>query len=323
MKGSFIISFFITYVLGSFMPSFAQPTPRQRRERMKIVKRVSKIRNPFIRLNDNKEISVEEFINLSDSIWGIFPYQNDSELAHQWGEKGKNGMINVTTVQYQDSLAIAYRKEEIKLYRENEMECFFGKDEPLILFGDREISRQEYCELPEDTVAFVNFYMTKFVREHYAPNGANGIVYVCPRNTRSKIKYTRNIDYPANGRNYQRSLMYPTPSFRDGGWYSYIPYIHEKVKEYRTSIDKAIKATVIISCVIRPNGSIDPILVERIDTQQELTTEQQDTLVEISEQIIRSMPKWDNPGLELLYDKRTKEYIADEREYAVSIPVAF
>lgn len=318
-----ILFFLIPCFLVFYTPSIAQPSSKQKRERMKIVKRFSKKTNPHIRLNDKKKLSIEEFLNLSDSIQGIFHYDGDSGDFNRCDDKTTNGMIDVVTVQYHDSLELAYRREEMKLYRENEIECFFGREEPLILFGDRKISRKEFCELSEDTVAFVNFYLTNFVREYYAPIGENGIVYVCPRNTRSMIKYTRDINYPANGRNYLKSVMYPSPSFRSGGWYSYIPYINEKVKEYSKSIDKGLKATVIISCVIRPNGAIDPILVERIDTKQKLTTDQQNSLVEISEQIIRSMPKWEKPGVDILYDKRNKVYIEDLREYSVSLPIGF
>ncbi|MDO4202683.1 MAG: hypothetical protein Q4D25_11300 [Bacteroidales bacterium] len=314
---------FIFLMLGNVAVSFSQPTPKQRHERLKIVKKVSKTKNPYIRLNDNKELTVEEFLNLSDSILWIHSYKSGDARTSHLGEKATKGVIELWTRQYADSLEQAYRREMIKLYRENEMECFFGKDEPLILFGNREISRKEYSELPEDTVAFVNFYMTDFVRGHCAPKGKGGIVYVCPRSSRSEIKYTRYISCPANGRNYLRPMLYPTPSFRDGGWYSYSPYINEKVKEYRVPISVGERAQCVVSCVIRPNGSIDPILVERIDSSKELTAEQQDKLVEASEDIIRSMPKWENSGYELVYDKLRKEYLMDVREYSVSIPITF
>lgn len=319
-----IICFWVLYVLGFSYHLSAQPISIQRRERMKIVKRISRTRNPYIRLNDNTKISVEEFLNMSDSIQWLRSYKSGSERAALWGEKGVNGVIDLRTVQYNDSLEMLCRINSIRDYRRNEMNCFFGNKQPLILFGDREISRKDFCELPEDTVAFINFFLTDFVKEYYAPKGSWGIVYVCPRNTRSQIKYIPSMDLPANGRNYIDDFYKKMfPYFTGGDEYSHMSYIHEIMKGYKEKIGKKINATVYISCVVRPNGTIDPILVEDIQTQQELTDVQLETIISISEDIIRTMPRWEMPGRGIVYDKKNNVYYEDIREYSISIPIGF
>ena len=113
------------------------------------------------------------------------------------------------------------------------------------------------------------------------------------------------------------------PCFTGGNKLSHLSYIHEKAKEYSGQVGKDVKATVIISCVVRPNGTIDPILVEEVQSQQQLTDAQTESLVKAAEEIIRTMPRWEIAGGGVIYDKRNKEFIADQREYSVSIPITF
>ena len=124
------------------VPILAQPTAKQKRERMKIVKRISKKKKPLILLNEKKELSVKEYVNLSDSISILVLHKNGSSGAAYYGEKGTDGVISIRTQQYQDSLDSYYRRNAIVAYRQNEMDCFFGNEEPLILFGEHEISRK-------------------------------------------------------------------------------------------------------------------------------------------------------------------------------------
>ena len=321
MKNFFILLF----LLGFSICSFSQIPSKQRRERKKMIRECSRSRNPYIRLDRFKTLSIDEFLNYSDSIYRITKIKGvDTITNHQDKRIVVDGALLVTTQQYHDAMELESRKGGIQDYRANEMRTFFGSEDPLILFGDREITRQEYCELPEDTVAFVNFYMTDFVKRHYAPEGSKGIVYVCPRNTRSKIKYIPTIDMPANGRNYI-DVFYKEifPCFTGGDGFSHLPYIREKTKEYKEKMDNDIKAIVYISCVVRPNGTIDPILIEDIKTQQELTDDLTASIINASEDIIRTMPRWEMPGGGVVYEKESRTLFDDPREYSITIPIAF
>lgn len=321
-----IKSFIWIFCLFGFQNTiFSQIPSKQRRERKKMIRECSQSKNPYIRLDRFKTLTVDEFLDYSDSIYRITKIKGvDTITNHQDKRIVVDGALLVTTQQYHDAMELESRKSGIQDYRANEMRTFFGSEDPLILFGDREITRKEYCELPEDIVAFVNFYMTDFVKRHYAPEGSKGIVYVCPRNTRSKIKYIPTIDLPANGRNYIDDFYKDLfPCFTGGNKYSYFSYINEKVKECKDKMDKNIKATVSISCVVRPNGTIDPILIEDIKTQQELTDDQTASIISTSEEIIRAMPRWEMPGGGVVYEKESRTCFDDPREYSITIPIAF
>lgn len=103
---------------------------------------------------DSKTIAIEEFLRLpDDSIAGIAPYYRTEESHFS-----EEAVTAVQTHLYLYSIHMVYRVSSIQRYREHEMETFFGNDEPLILFDERQISRNEYIHLPDDTVAFVNYF---------------------------------------------------------------------------------------------------------------------------------------------------------------------
>ena len=305
--------------------SYSQVTAKQRRERMKMIRECSQSKNPYIRLDRFKTMTVDEFLNFPERINHITKIRGVDTLMNHLDERVVvDGALLVETQQYHDEKELSSRKSSISDYRANEMRTFFGSEDPLILMGDRNITRKEYCELPEDTVAFVNFYMTDFVKRHYAPEGNKGIVYVCPRNTRSKIKYIPTIDMPANGRNYIDDFYKEIfPCFTGGDGFSHLPYIRERAKKYKEKMNNDIKAIVYISCVVRPNGTIDPILIEDIKTQQELTDDQTASIISASEDIIRTMPRWEMPGGGVVYEKESRTCFDDPREYSITIPIAF
>ena len=75
-----LLLFVCTLIVGTSV--IAQPTSKQRRERLRMVKRVSKTKNPYIRLNDKREISVDELLNLSDSIQWILSYKSEKHIEN-------------------------------------------------------------------------------------------------------------------------------------------------------------------------------------------------------------------------------------------------
>ena len=80
-------------------------------------------------------------------------------------------------------------------------------------------------------------------------------------------------------------------------------------------------ATIILSCVVYTDGRIEPFLVEGIETKQDLSPQQKDSLITASENLIRSMPLWEDPGWGDIYDYGKKEHLVDIREFAISIPI--
>lgn len=321
------IRIFITFFcfVAFVTSSYPQVTSKQKRERKRMIRKCSKSKTPYILLNNSRVLSPEEFLNFSDSIYSITKFKGERTIMNHQNESiMADGALFVTTQGHKDLMNLRSRQKEIQDFRANEIRTFFGREVPLILMGNREITLKEYIELPEDTVAFVNFYMTPFVKKHYAPKACWGIVYVCPRNTRSLIQYIPELALPANGRNYLEDFYRESfPCFIDGDGYSHLLYLRKKAEEYREKLDFEFKGTIIISCVIRPNGTIDPILVEDIDTQQALTDQQEEALIKIAEKIIWAMPRWKSPGSGNVCYRNTGHMLVDSRECSISLRVQF
>ena len=312
-------------IAGATIPSQAQTNRQVRKERMKALRqcKTKKGQLPVIRLNLKEELTVKDFLDYPEKLRISVRDTTIDSISASLGMLPIEPGLDVTTQHYLDSVAQDSRRLSIREYRRNELSCFFGREDPLILFGNQEISKKAFEELPEDTVAFVNFYLTDFVREYYAPKGKHGIVYVCPRKTRSKLMYTKGLPLPANGRNYIEHFYtewggLPT----SGDWFSLSDYIKEKQKEYKDEIDNGTHATVITSCIVHTDGTVEPFFVEQMNIYKELTMEQKKKLARIAADIIRSMPPI-KPGAGELYDRNSYRYVEDPREVYRSIPISF
>ena len=311
------LAILLTLLLGTSAICMGQVSSKTVRERKKLVKTYSSKQNPIITL-DSKTISLEDFLRLpDDTIAGIVPYKTGEPPLFE------GAVIDIKTHHYFDSIHVAYRVSGIQRYREHEMETFFGNDEPLILFGARQISRNEFIHLPEDTVAFVNFYFSDFVKDYYGPKAKHGLVYVCPRAARSTIIYNDALPLPANGRNYMDSF-----STVFGGTYddpsniTVSRMIQNKLSQYKALIDKDVKATVYVSCIIHTDGRIEPNIIERFDNATDEAMQQRDMLIHISKEIINSLPSWE-PAHEILYNRYTQINVTGIREVSVTLPVKF
>ena len=311
------LAILLTLLLGTSAICMGQVSSKIVRERKKLVKNYSPKQVPTITL-DSRTISLEDFLRLpDDTIAGIVPYKTGEHPLFE------ETVIDIKTHHYFDSIHVVYRVSGIQRYREHEMETFFGNDEPLILFGERQISRNEFIHLPEDTVAFVNFYFSDFVKDYYGPKAKHGLVYVCPRAARSTIIYNDALPLPANGRNYMDSF-----STVFGGTYddpsniTVSRMIQNKLSQYKALIDKDVKATVYVSCIIHTDGRIEPNIIERFDNATDEAMKQRDMLINISKEIITSLPLWE-PANEVLYNRYTQSFVSGQREVSVTLPVRF
>ena len=311
------LAILLTLLLGTSVICMGQVSSKTVRERKKLVKNYSPKQVPTITL-DSKTISLEDFLRLpDDTIAGIVPYKTGEHPLFE------ETVIDIKTHHYFDSIHVVYRVSGIQRYREHEMETFFGNDEPLILFGERQINRNEFIHLPEDTVAFVNFYFSDFVKDYYGPKAKHGLVYVCPRAARSTIIYNDALPLPANGRNYMDSF-----STIFGGTYddpsniTVSRMIQDKLSQYKALIDKDVKATVYVSCIIHTDGRIEPNIIERFDNATDEAMQQRDMLINISKEIITSLPLWE-PANEVLYNRYIQSFVSGQREISVTLPVRF
>lgn len=309
-----VLFVFILMALNSTV-SYSQVSKKQYKERKRLLKTISAKRDSAIVMDFDKILSPEEFLSLSeDTIYSMGLLKNSK----------KDDGILVITEHYEDSVSMSNRKQSLRSYRQNEVLCFFGNQEPKILFGEKNISVKEFLDLPEDTVAFVNFYLSDFVKEHYPSKNKNGIIYVQPRAIRSSIKYTQKLPMPANGRNYHYAFGESyLPKLEKGFGTSTKYYTTEKVKEYVGQYDEGLGVSLCVSCVVYTDKTIKPILVERVESPNKLEKEQLDKMISIAYKIIQDMPQWYESGYGLLYNKLDHQYYSDEREFAVTLEFYF
>lgn len=320
----FILLLFILQITVSVS---GQVTSKEKRYRKKMLKKAPSGKTPLIIVDSDtsRTLTPEEFLTFSDSIDFIYFSKVKPEWTRFLGERALNGVIWVKTVNYSDSIFMEQRKCEVYNYRSNELFCFYGTDAPLILFGGKEISREEFLELPEDTVAFINYYTSDFVKRKYAPKGKAGVVYVCPRKKKHNFKYKQDVmlSMPSNGRNY-------IDLYTQGlGFYSVSPpkeLVTAKMEEYADKVDCSKDITVFISCVINTEGEIKPLLVERVEKRQEISETEQEAYIEVANKIIESMPLAPIRASWIYYrDPKTSNLsiLEDLREISVSIPIKF
>lgn len=302
-----------------FAIAFSQELDIEMQKRKDALNTFSKRKKPLILINEKNVVSLDEYLSYHDKFVDYNFIKNKKYAISLYGKKAKNGVLRVYTHAYDDSLYSPMRDYVVKEFRKKEKNCFFGKSNPLILFGDKEISRQEYYDMPEDTVAFVNFYVTDFVKNFYGTKAKNGIVYMCPRKEHSTWeRYWLSL--PMGDRNYlydeNRRIVF---SEHDG-----LPdrYIKEKIKGYQGRYDKTDGAELTISCLIEADGTISPLFIENIEAKKELTNDEQAAYINIATEIINNMPKWYDVGI-LVYDRDKCGLYEEIRETSVSLYFKF
>lgn len=296
--------------------SKAQTTKKVRKERKQLVKKYLSAGNQSI-FFDGKPISVEDFYNIpQENIAGIDPYSSNDD-----DKSGKCESLRIFSTNHRDSVCIANRRGRIKSYRQKEMGCFYGSNEPLIMFGDRKINREEYYELAEDKVAFVNFYFSDFAKSYYGPEAKYGLVYVCPRTTKSSIVYDDGLPLPANGRNYidDFSTLFGNV-FDSSVRVQNTREINRKLNENQELKAIGCKATITVSCIVHTDGSIEPKIIENFCDYNEAADNNKDRLFAIVKDAISSLPNVD-PVIEILYNKHLKDNVTGTREASFSVTV--
>lgn len=311
------IAVFVSLAFITTIQCYAQPSSKEIRERKKILKKTFANGQPEILLNGKEKISVEEFLNLSEELDCIVPLTATSYSGP---------VLVVDTKAFTEEEKMRHRKTQIKNYRQNEMQCFFGSKAPLIYFGDSIISKEQYYLLDEDTVAFVNFYPTDFVKQYYAEQGGeNGIVYVCPHEMCLSLPYsTHNLPIPIGDRNYSHPAgpngdpCYNIDNRRGEDEYS---YIRKALSKYKGEIPANTKATIVIACVVDTHGHIKPVLIEDFRDANELGITHMNRLIDICKEVILTMPEWE-PTCGNIYDRVERRVIPYSTEGYIQIPIA-
>ena len=95
-----IITHFVLLFLlfGYSLSSFTQISAQQKRERKKMIRECSQSKNPYIKLDQFRVLSVDEFLNYSDSIYEIIQVKGTTSITnHQNKNIAVDGALLVFT----------------------------------------------------------------------------------------------------------------------------------------------------------------------------------------------------------------------------------
>ena len=312
-----------TLAFFAFFVASAQvyPTKKQMKKRKAVLKSYYKDVEPLIILDDSRKISKKEFVNCPDVDYYV-PNLRIKETASSGGDS--ISAIKVFTIAYEDSAREVYFHNRVKSFRSNEILSFFGKATPLILCDGKEISVKEYVAIPDESIAFVNFYMNPYVRACYAPKGENGVVYVKLREKAVSFRYNDGMTLPVNGRNYMEELFSNAiPPFLPESYYTgnLEHYVSSKVEEHAAEWN-GINAFVVMSCQVDTLGKVEPIMPEWLESDMDLSEEQKGAVIKVAKDIISEMPLFEY-GIVRIYNERKRRYEVDRREFSITIPFCF
>lgn len=312
-----------TLAFFAFFVASAQvyPTKKQMKKRNAVLKSYYKDVEPLIILDDNRKISKKEFVNCPD-VDHYWPNWRIKDPASNEGDS--ISVVKVFSVAYEDSVKEEHFHDRVKYFRSTELLSFFGKSTPLILCEGKEISVKEYIALPDESVAFVNFYMNPYVRACYAPKGENGVVYVKLREKAVSFRYNDEMMLPVNGRNYMEELFSNAiPPFLPANFCTgnLEHYVSCKVEEHAAEWN-GINAFVVMSCQVDTLGKVEPIMPEWLESDMDLSEEQKGAVIEVAKNIISEMPLFEY-GIVRIYNERKRRYEVDKREFSITIPFCF
>lgn len=228
---------------------------------------------------DGKEMGIQDFL--------CFPDEDIDELELNLNPRHTKGDIVIKTKAYMKEMNIGFRKHMVKQFRVNELEVFFGLRPPIFKMDGLTITEKEFLSLDEDSISFINYYMTDFVKHFY---GNNGLVYCLKNQDRRNTNYRDipKLPIPLEGRahidNYD---WYPTVNMDINS------FAREWLDNHQTNISFNDSVKVMVSCLIGINGKITPIVVTDIEHYETFKKEELNSLVEVAIALIGDMPKWE------------------------------
>lgn len=239
---------------------------------------------------DNKTVTRHQFLAFDGIIqsFAFFkpgdPFLGDSTIF----DLSKRGRVDVTSVEGDIKASQVFRKTDVFGYRYNELDNFFGFNRPLVLLNGNEITVREFVRLGEDSVAFIGYYTTDFVKSRYGEKGKNGVVIVKTSDNIIDITDVNNLPMPLEPRNYITTHPHQMPLGFDLTGFS-----EEWLSKNAPSELKGIKTEVYVSTMVLSDGTIKPIIVTDIKDYESMDTNIQDYIVETSMILVNSMPKAD------------------------------
>ncbi len=247
-------------------------------EKTALLQLASKLKSYQIKI-DGKNVIVQDYLKFHDD--------NIEEMVLGLNPQRTKGNIVISSRNFIRETNLGFRSFMVKQFRINELETFFGLQIPVFNMDGKVISKNDFLTFNEDTIAFINYYMTDFVKYYY---GKNGLVYILTNKNKRNISYRElpELPIPIEGRahilNYD---WYPTTSWNIN------TFTHEWLKKHPINNKSNGSGKVMVSCIIETDGHINPIVVTDIEHYETYKDEEIKSIVETAMAIIRAMPKWE------------------------------
>jgi len=147
-------------------------TTNNRGEKSKL--KITEIEKTPLYILDDKEVSKEKADNLNTELIDSINILKGKEAINKYGDKGKNGVIIITTKTYAN-------KTKAKVFIKSSNTEITLKDlkTPLLIFiNDKESTQQELDVLNPNTIESINVLKEKNAIKHYGEKGKNGAIIV-------------------------------------------------------------------------------------------------------------------------------------------------
>jgi len=136
--------------------------------------KITEIEKTPLYILDDKEVSKEKADNLNTELIDTINILKGKQAIKKYGEKGKNGVIIITTKTYANKT-----KAKIFLKSSNtEMTLKDIKSTNLIFINNKESTQQELDALNPNTIESINVLKEKNAIKRYGQKGKNGVIIV-------------------------------------------------------------------------------------------------------------------------------------------------
>ena len=127
---------------------------------------------PIYILNE-KEITAEEMEEIDPNTIQSVNVFKDKSALNKYGEKGKNGVIEITTKNnYSTSINVDENDISSNLTR------IVNDDKPMILVNGKEVSAEEMKRIDIETIKSMNVIKNEMATKKYGEKGKNGVIVI-------------------------------------------------------------------------------------------------------------------------------------------------
>lgn len=273
----------------SYMAIYADDTLNNQLWKVDLLEHRFPKSDPLFILQDtrNERISKREFLSFPDC-YTMLDFPPGYGQYTPGSEEDRLGVIIIISNRRKRTSFMDAREYETYMFRNNELLNFFGNDEPLILLDSMEISRKEFLALGEDSLALIGYYTGDFVKSHYRGGCPNGVVLVEKSDTKYEYDYSmmiNDVPTPLEARNYSSGYTMLTKEIIDVEKFA-ASWLAEHAPDRLTGVNTATD----LACIIRPDGSVKPLLVLDVEGWRNMPPETVSTVVSTTMEMAEAIP---------------------------------